>query len=790
MLNTTIATKDEENNLTYTTTDKLYALYGNPTAGSNGYCTAGTNQKGLNNGLRIDSPYWEENSEFWLRTPSGVDWNSLVADRRNSIRGDEVNRTHSVNPAFQLNLSSVLFASSAKAAVSSGSITTSETFTLRYKEDSNDSIGSVKVDALTNTINVENAKDGAYLVVQNSSGAWAKSVKGTESFNATDVNASLTSLEGCKVWLEYTYDRIATAIEPITIEKAPTPAIETKQTASTITVTELADQDKYGEAQYKLTDAGGSQTIAGWQTTNIFEGLSANTAYTIYAKYSGNDTCLESAEGTQAVTTSAIYSLTIQAGNGGKIIQGTGGSYEEGANIALEAQPDTGYTFTGWTASDGGAFTDDKALATTFTMPGSPTTIIANFKLADVAPSITGEMSMKVVCGYEATSSKAFIVSGIPAPSVQIDNSYGGRITWNETTKKLEIAEGLGVGTYPVTLTANNGVDPEALLIFTLTIEDDTPPPHTHSFGDAWQSDSNDHWQLCTAGDGAIGNKAAHDFGGWITDKEPTEIEAGSHHRDCSTCGYRQTESIPPTGPAYTNQTLTDPSGVRVSGMFTSDAELEVKEMLLHLQGDCEVCDDIRARQEKGELIVLFDIALKSGKYTGELKVEIPVGEQYNGQTVILIHCKDKVLDSRTVTVSGGIAKGTFSSLSPFAAAKVSGSTAITGLPESYTLLVGQSVSWTPAPAGGSWSYDKALLAMTQDGDTYTFKALKEGKATATYTVDGVPHTVTITINSDRIPQTGDVGNPWAWALLATAALLGCAALVLGRKGGYKKRHG
>ena len=243
-------------------------------------------------------------------------------------------------------------------------------------------------------------------------------------------------------------------------------------------------------------------------------------------------------------------------------------------------------------------------------------------------------------------------------------------------------------------------------------------------------------------------------------------------------CKYvMQTEPIAPTGPSHTWRTLTDPSGVRVSGLFTSDAKLEVKEMLLHLQGDCDVCDNIRRRQENGELIVLFDIGLKTGKYKGGLDVEIPVGEPYNGQSVLMIHCMNKVMDSRTLTVSGGYAKGTVTSLSPFAVAKVPAGAAVTGLPERYTLLSGQTVSWTPQPAGGSWSYDKDLLEMTRQGDTYTFKAFKEGKATATYTVDGVPHTVTITIDSSTNPQTGDVSNPWPWALLTTAALLGCAGL-------------
>ena len=63
---------------------------------------------------------------------------------------------------------------------------------------------------------------------------------------------------------------------------------------------------------------------------------------------------------------------------------------------------------------------------------------------------------------------------------------------------------------------------------------------------------------------------------------------------------------------------------------------------------------------------MLFDIRLKSGKYTGDLDVKIPVDEQYNGQTVRILHCKEKVMDSRMLTASGGYARGTFTSLSPF----------------------------------------------------------------------------------------------------------------------------
>ena len=238
----------------------------------------------------------------------------------------------------------------------------------------------------------------------------------------------------------------------------------------------------------------------------------------------------------------------------------------------------------------------------------------------------------------------------------------------------------------------------------------------------------------------------------------------------------------------YTDQTLTDPSGVRVSGLFTDGAVLEAGDKLPHLEGDCDGCDGIRERQKKGELIILFDLSLKSGKYKGELQVEIPVGETYSGQTVEILHCHEKVLESRTVTVQNGMAAGTFSSLSPYAVFKVQASAEVTGLPESYTLMTGETVSWTPVPAGGVWSCDSDLLEMTASGDTCTFKALKEGTAAITYTVDDAAFTITLTVHSSAASQPNALSSVWLWALLA-AGLLGCTALVTVKRNSGKKRN-
>lgn len=92
--------------------------------------------------------------------------------------------------------------------------------------------------------------------------------------------------------------------------------ITATQTASTITVKEPADAAIYGGVMYSMDN----QT---WQTSNIFENLNSSKDYTIYMKYTGNNTYIESEVAQKTVkTSSASYTITIPsttltAGNSG-----------------------------------------------------------------------------------------------------------------------------------------------------------------------------------------------------------------------------------------------------------------------------------------------------------------------------------------------------------------------------------------------------------------------------------------------------------------------------------------
>jgi len=98
-------------------------------------------------------------------------------------------------------------------------------------------------------------------------------------------------------------------------------------------------------------------------------------------------------------------------------------------------------------------------------------------QLPSLVPTITGPASMARLIGYAATSTEPFTITGpgdIDIELVECGNC-NGKITWNETTKKLDIATGLPVGTYTVTLKATNSMGTKEHT-FTLTVSTPTPP--------------------------------------------------------------------------------------------------------------------------------------------------------------------------------------------------------------------------------------------------------------------------------------------------------------------------
>lgn len=89
---------------------------------------------------------------------------------------------------------------------------------------------------------------------------------------------------------------------------------------------------------------------------------------------------------------------------------------------------------------------------------------------------MAGPTAMSLRMGYGATSTGVYTITGA-VPVMVTKTSGDARITWNDATKKLDIAAGLTGGTYPVSLHASDGVLLDATLEFTLTVN--AAPPQT-----------------------------------------------------------------------------------------------------------------------------------------------------------------------------------------------------------------------------------------------------------------------------------------------------------------------
>jgi len=211
------STNDTKTDCAYSTTDKLYPAYAEA---SGNYITVGENAPdNLNSGLRIDKEYW--GSEFfWLRAPHiTFIYNAWVAGRVSSVSHSNANREHAVVPAFELNLSSVLFASAAEAASSettNGTIADGAAMTLRL-DGRDKTIGTVSYDAASGKIVAQKDAGAAgtvSLVVQGKSETsdWYYSVPAgevtvvTKEQIETACSISGLNLAECKIWLETTED--------------------------------------------------------------------------------------------------------------------------------------------------------------------------------------------------------------------------------------------------------------------------------------------------------------------------------------------------------------------------------------------------------------------------------------------------------------------------------------------------------------------------------------------------------------------------------------------------------
>lgn len=495
---TTIYTDDTKNNSVYSTTDKLYLAYGDQE--DDKHITVGKNSANdLNDGLRIDPSYWGESvlELFWIRSPfvsndDPNDGSSVLtawpSKNYPAFNGAQTNNgsLENIRPAFELNSSTILFASAVPSATSTGNLTLQVAdgdgaFTLRYDASKySKNLGSAVISYDDRKVILTDVPNGTYLVAQNSNGAYAKQITNETEVSASGMN--LDNFANCKIWLE------------------------TTDTANRITYAALAEKEQetavniVAGAGLNITSENGVQKVVpNTAITNII--VEAVDGYFLPDGYE---------DGIQGLNGLTVTNIT----KNGFTILGTPAS---DVNITLPPATKAVYSML---LSGDGTFTGtcvgyQPINAKEFTITNS-----GNVDLENVDISITG------------TDKDKFELSGDGTTTIQPND-----------TLKVAVApkDSLATGIYRATLTvtAANAQIATTDLQFTVNEHDYvavvTPPNCTEKGYTTYTCRNCSHSYK-----GNEVDATGHTWGEWKVIKEATTTETGKKERVCERCDYKE----------------------------------------------------------------------------------------------------------------------------------------------------------------------------------------------------------------------------------------------------------
>ena len=493
---TTIYTDDTKNNSIYSTTDKLYLAYGDQE--DYNHITVGKNSANdLNDGLRIDPSYWGKSvlELFWIRSPfvsndDPNDGSSVLtawpSKNYPAFNGAQTSNAEKIRPAFELNSSTILFASAVPSATSTGNLTLQDTdgdgaFTLRYDAGKySKNLGSAEISYDESKVILTDVPNGTYLVAQNSNGTYAKQITNETEVSASGMN--LDNFANCKIWLE------------------------TTDTANRITYAALAEKEQeiavniVAGAGLNITSENGVQKVVpNTAITNII--VEAVDGYFLPDGYE---------DGIQGLSGLTVTNIT----KNGFTILGTPAS---DVNITLPPATKAVYSML---LSGDGTFTGtcvgyQPINAKEFTITNS-----GNVDLENVDISITG------------TDKDKFELSGDGTTTIQPND-----------TLKVAVApkDSLATGIYRATLTvtAANAQIATTELQFTVNEHDYvavvTPPNCTEKGYTTYTCRNCSHSYK-----GNEVDATGHTWGEWKVIKEATTTETGKKERVCERCDYKE----------------------------------------------------------------------------------------------------------------------------------------------------------------------------------------------------------------------------------------------------------
>lgn len=493
---TTIYTDDTKNNSVYSTADKLYLAYGDQE--DYNHITVGKNSANdLNDGLRIDPSYWGKSvlELFWIRSPfvsndDPNDGNDVLtawpSKNYPAFNGAQTSNVEKIRPAFELNSSTILFASAVPSATSTGNLTLQDTdgdgaFTLRYDASKySKNLGSAVISYDDSKVILTDVPNGTYLVAQNSNGAYAKQITNETEVSASGMN--LDSFANCKIWLE------------------------TTDTANRITYAALAEKEQEtavniaAGAGLNITSENGVQKVVpNTAITNII--VEAVDGYFLPDGYE---------DGIQGLNRLTVTNIT----KNGFTILGTPAS---DVNITLPPATKAVYSML---LNGDGTFTGTCVGYQPITAKEFTITNSGNVDLENVDISITG------------TDKDKFELSGDGTTTIQPND-----------TLKVAVApkDSLATGIYRATLTvtAANAQIATTELQFTVNEHDYiavvTPPNCTEKGYTTYTCRNCSHSYK-----GNEVDATGHTWGEWKVIKEATTTETGKKERVCERCDYKE----------------------------------------------------------------------------------------------------------------------------------------------------------------------------------------------------------------------------------------------------------
>ena len=250
--------------------------------------------------------------------------------------------------------------------------------------------------------------------------------------------------------------------------------------AHTVTINNLNISTTAGEGYINVKgvlNVIGTNSITAGTNTGIYN----NTLGPVTIKAENNGTLNVTSSSLSAIFSAGLIlqqgvTVNLTGGNSGSLLASDGVTMSPGTTLILKNNmllTDFTQKFVMSAAGNQWVVTD-----ATIVSPATATSSTANIKIAmggatgkivlASQPGITGPTAGSLTEGYAASESAAFTLTGSPLPTVTV--AADAKITWNNTTKKLNVAPGLAAGIYPVVLTASNGFDPAATANFELTV--------------------------------------------------------------------------------------------------------------------------------------------------------------------------------------------------------------------------------------------------------------------------------------------------------------------------------